>query len=151
MLAVIRVRGEVDVNPAIKKTLRLLRLDRINHLVLVDEALMPMLRKAQSRITFGEIDLGTAAVLLQKRGRLAGGKRLGEGFLKEKKFKGFEEAAKALLEKKAKPESIGIKPIFMLGPPKGSYERAGIKKPYALGGALGYRGADINLLIKRMV
>ena len=36
--AVVRVRGTVNVNPDIKKTLQLLKLTRANHCVLVDES-----------------------------------------------------------------------------------------------------------------
>ena len=39
---------------------------------------------------------------------------------------------------------------FRLHPPKKGWERKGIKKPYNSGGALGYRGVEINSLIKRM-
>lgn len=40
---------------------------------------------------------------------------------------------------------------FRLHPPRGGYERKGIKVPFSLGGALGYRGAAINNLITRML
>ncbi len=43
------------------------------------------------------------------------------------------------------------KKTFRLHPPKKGWERKGIKKPYKKGGALGYRGAEINALIKRMI
>ena len=35
--AVIRVRGEVNVKPKIRETMRLLRLNRVNHCVMVPE------------------------------------------------------------------------------------------------------------------
>ena len=38
-----------------------------------------------------------------------------------------------------------------LAPPRGGYERKGIKTPYSKGGAIGYRGKDINQLIIRML
>ena len=41
--------------------------------------------------------------------------------------------------------------VFKLCPPKGGFERKGIKNPFSLGGALGYRAEKINDLIKRMV
>jgi len=151
MLAAVRVRGWVDITPAIKKTLELLGLDRVNHLALFDESAMPMLRKAESRITFGEIDAETLALLLEKRGRLPGRKKLDAHFLKDKKFRDFKEAAKALLEKKSTLEQLGIKRVFRLNPPSKGYERAGIKKGFKSGGALGYRASDINALLRRMI
>lgn len=52
---------------------------------------------------------------------------------------------KKLLEKRKK------KKIFTLAPPKGGFERKGIKTPFTLGGVLGYRGDKINSLIKKMI
>ena len=43
------------------------------------------------------------------------------------------------------------KKTFRLHPPRGGYERKGIKVPFTVGGALGYRGEKINDLIKRML
>ncbi len=41
--------------------------------------------------------------------------------------------------------------IFHLTPPRGGFERKGVKMPYNKGGALGPRGSAINELIKRML
>ncbi len=41
--------------------------------------------------------------------------------------------------------------IFRLNPPRGGFERKGIKTPFSLGGALGNRGEKINDLIKKMI
>lgn len=38
-----------------------------------------------------------------------------------------------------------------LHPPRGGFERKGIKVAFAAGGALGYRGAKMDDLIKRMI
>jgi len=148
--AAIRVRGSVKTTPQIKRTLELLRLDRVNHLVLVRPEQRGMLDKVQAYITFGEMDAETLAKALEKRARLQGNKKIGKEFLKEKKIGSFEEMAKAILEGK-KLEEFGLKPVMRLNPPKKGYERAGIKKGYSTGGALGYRASDINKLIKRMV
>ncbi len=151
MYAAIRVRGQVNVSPGIKKTLCLLMLERVNHLALVSDEQRGMLNKVQAYATFGEIDEETLALLLEKRGRITGKKRLCKAFLKEKKFNSFSELAKAILVAKVSLKQVGVKPVFRLGPPKKGYERAGIKKGYSVGGALGYRAGDINKLIKRMV
>ena len=45
----------------------------------------------------------------------------------------------------------GLKQFFKLNPPRSGFERKGIKVPFSLGGALGYRKNNINDLIKRMV
>ncbi|MFH1848726.1 MAG: uL30 family ribosomal protein [archaeon] len=41
--------------------------------------------------------------------------------------------------------------VFGLAPPRGGFERKGIKTPFANGGAIGYRGEKINDLIKKMI
>jgi large subunit ribosomal protein L30 len=110
-----------------------------------------MLNKVQAYITFGEIDSETLESLLQKRGRIAGNKKLDQTFLKEKKVKDLKQLANDLIEGKTKLKFLGIKPVFRLRPPKKGYERAGIKKGYSVGGALGYRASDINKLVKRMI
>ncbi len=42
------------------------------------------------------------------------------------------------------------KKTLHLAPPRGGFERGGIKKPYSLGGVLGHRD-DISPLIKKMI
>ncbi|RLF30819.1 MAG: 50S ribosomal protein L30, partial [Thermoplasmata archaeon] len=42
-----------------------------------------------------------------------------------------------------------IKPVLRLNPPRKGYE--GVKRSFMEGGALGYRGKEINKLIKRMI
>lgn len=41
--------------------------------------------------------------------------------------------------------------IYRLNPPRGGYERKGIKQPFTVGGVLGYRGDAINALIQKML
>jgi len=63
-----------------------------------------------------------------------------------------DETHKLLLEKRGKKDSEGkLKKFFSLSPPRGGFERKGIKTPFNSGGALGYRGAKINDLIKKMI
>ncbi len=151
MYAAIRVRGSVNIAPAVRKTLRLLGLHRVNHMALVRDEQRGMLEKVRAYITFGEVDEKTLALALERKGRLQGDKKLDAKFFQEMKFKGFEAAAKALVEKKTTLHKLGIKNVFRLRPPRKGYERAGIKKAYSAGGALGYRAADINRLVLRML
>jgi large subunit ribosomal protein L30 len=63
-----------------------------------------------------------------------------------------EETVKLLEEKRGKKNKDGeLKKHFHLHPPRGGYERKGIKRPFMQGGALGYRGEKINELIKKML
>ena len=65
-----------------------------------------------------------------------------------------ESTIKELISKRGKedPNKKGrTKGFFELAPPKGGFERKGIKKTFIQGGALGYRGKKINDLVKRML
>jgi large subunit ribosomal protein L30 len=61
-----------------------------------------------------------------------------------------EETIK-LLKEKRKPIIKKNSLVFRLNPPRKGFERKGIKKPFHLGGAYGYRGKRIDDLIKRMI
>ncbi len=62
------------------------------------------------------------------------------------------ETLKLLQDKRGKKDKDGnVKNIFMLHPPRGGFERKGVKKPFNLGGALGDRRVKMNDLIKKMI
>jgi large subunit ribosomal protein L30 len=141
MLAVIRIRGSVNVPTEVKDTLQMLRLTRVNHCVLIpkDPNYGGMLLKAQSFITWGEISQGTLERLVAKRGRKTGDERLSE------------KEAKDISRKIIKDSSVkdaGIKPVFRLSPPTKGYRSIRMAYPR---GDLGKRGEAINRLIKRMI
>ncbi len=152
MLAVIRIKGELNLPPEKRKTLELLRLFKTNHLVLEKETKQArsMLDKVQDLITFGEITEEMLASLVEKRGRLQGDKKIDAAFLKAQKLSSFKDLAKAIISGEKKLEAFGIKPVFRLRAPRKGFERAGIKKSFTVGGAWGYRAQEINDLIKRM-
>ena len=56
-----------------------------------------------------------------------------------------DETLKLLIQKK------GELKFYQLNPPKKGYGRKGIKTSFTKSGALGYRGAKINDLLKRMI
>jgi len=120
-IAVIRVRGNIRVGQDNKDTLSMLRLYKKNYCVVLN---------------------GTASI---------------NGMIK--KVKDYvtwgeidDETFDLLKEKRGKTKANGeMKPFFRLSPPRGGFERKGIKTAFTLGGALGYRESKINDLIKRMV
>lgn len=152
-LAVIRVRGDVGLSADVRKTLDMLRLRKKHACVVVNFSnAKSMIKSVKDFTTFGEIDKDTLVKLLRRRGRIAGNKPLTEEFLKDKTKYDFEEFADALLEGRISLTDIpGLKPFFRLQPPKGGFERAGIKRGYGQGGVLGYRAKDINKLVEKMV
>ncbi len=151
MYLVIRVRGTTGVIRKIADTLDMLNLTRINHAVLIEEnpSMDGMLQKAKDYITWGEVDSETVTKLLEKRGKVVGGKKLTEEYIKENtKYSSFEELAEALMNSEIKPKDFDMKPVFRLHPPKKGYE--GIRLSVNEGGSLGYRGEKIIDLVKRM-
>jgi len=102
LLAVIRLRGTQGLKPEEEKTLELLNLHKVNHAVLVpdNKVVRGMLKKVEYIVTYGEIDKETLALLLSKRGRLIGNKKITQEYLEEKGFSSFEELANALLTNK---------------------------------------------------
>lgn len=62
-----------------------------------------------------------------------------------------EEAMQLLTSKRGSKLASDSTSYFHLSPPRGGFERRGIKNAFNDGGALGYRGDKINDLIKKMV
>ncbi|MBD3263274.1 50S ribosomal protein L30 [Candidatus Woesearchaeota archaeon] len=154
IIGVVRVRGKVNLNPRIKTALKSLKLYKKNCCVIVPnkQSYLGAIKKVKDFTTFGEIDKTTFTKLLQKRGRLAGNKALTDDYMKKKlniDIKTFVDDFFAF--KRSLKDIPGFKLFFRLTPPKGGFERKGIKKSYAVGGALGYRGKDINKLVARMI
>lgn len=152
MIAAIRVRGTTGIKKDIADTLMMLRLNQINHAVLIDEnpSYNGMLQKGKDYITWGEIDAETLAKVIAKRGRLAGDVKITDEYLKENTdYSSVEELAKAVVESEATLEDAGIKPVFRLHPPRKGYKST--KKTYNEGGSLGYRGEKIGELIVKMI
>ncbi|MDD5416375.1 MAG: 50S ribosomal protein L30 [Candidatus Aenigmarchaeota archaeon] len=143
MYAVIRLRGLVGLRKDIVDTLAMLRLHRKMHCVLLkkDENMLGMIRKVKDYVTWGEIDEDTLKLLIQKRGRKEGNKRLEtseaevifDKIMADKEFKG----------------TLGIIPVFRLTPPSGGFKKS-IKQHYPKG-ELGCRQEKINELLKRMI
>ncbi|MBD3313908.1 50S ribosomal protein L30 [Candidatus Woesearchaeota archaeon] len=123
LIALILVRGMINVKQGIKDTLKMLRLHRKNCCVVIKKtpANMGMVQKVKDYITWGEIDEATLKEMIDRRG------------------------------KKNPKDPKKTKPFFRLNPPKKGFGSKGIKKTFAEKGALGYRGDKINDLIKRML
>jgi len=153
--AIIRVRGKVRVKSDIKDTMRLLKLTRVNHCVVVDDIpqIKGMIKKINDYVTWGEISPESLEGLLQNKGELIGHKKLTDPYLKNNtNYSSIKDFVKAFFDNKTKIKDIpSLKPVFRLHPPRRGYEDKGIKKPFSIGGALGYRGSEINKLIEKMI
>ena len=150
--AVVKVRGTVSAQREARETLDLLRLARTNHAVLLDNrpSFMGMLYRVQNYVTWGEVSKETVALMLQKRGRLTGGKKLTDEAVENLGYQSIDTLAEAIANCKAEYQKLpNVQPLFKLHPPKKGY-KGKIKKSYTTGGEAGYRGEAINDLIKRM-
>ena len=153
-IAVIRVRGTCGVRTPIEHTMKHLHLYRKNSCIVITNTpvYVGMLKIAKDYITWGEIEEETFKMLLSMRGKLPGNKRLTEDYIKEKLKLGINDFSKDFFSFKKELKDIpGLKLFFRLSPPRKGFERGGIKKPFSLGGALGYRKEKINELIIRMI
>lgn len=120
-IAVILIRGLVGVRTDIRETLKYLNIERKHKCVIVEDT--PSVKGMLKKI----VDVATFGEVSDETIKL----------LKEKR---------EVISKDGTP-----KKFFSLAPPKGGFERKGIKKPYSVGGALGYRGEKINDLILKML
>lgn len=152
-LGVVRVRGTANIRRDVRDTLEMLHLPRPNHCVVVPprEEYLGMLRKTKDYVTWGELNPEVLSKLLTSKARVMGDRPLTAEFVKKSLgFPSLKALSKALVDGEAEMTKLeGVKPVFRLHPPKRGYE--GTKRPYANGGALGYRGESINDLILRML
>jgi large subunit ribosomal protein L30 len=148
---IVRVRGTIHARHDIVDTLRILHLTRANHATVVPERaeFRGMITRVQGYVTWGEADPKTVGLLLEHRGVTdAGGSLTPEAVQAVGGAKDLNELAVRVTQE-GLPPIAGLRPLFRLTPPKGGWRST--KKPYARGGALGYRGAKINELVQRMV
>lgn len=153
-IAIIQVRGVIRTAQKIKDTLRMLKLVKKNSCVVVDvnSSFKGMIEYAKDFVTWGEITEETFAELIKFRGRIAGNQPLTEAYIKEKTGLTFQAFVKEVFDGKRKLKDVpGMKPYFRLKPPTKGFERGGVKVPFSMGGALGYRKDYMNDLVKRML
>ena len=151
-LVAVKVRGTVSAMREVRETLDLLHLRHSNHAVLIDSrpAYHGMLQRVNSYVTWGEPTKETVALMLQKRGRLAGGKKLTDEYIQKAGFKSIDDLAEAIVNCKVAFQKLpDVQPLFKLHPPGKGY-KGKTKKGFKAGGEAGYRGEAINELLKRM-
>ena len=139
-IAVVRVRGNVNLNRKVKDTFSLLRLYRKNFCIVVKDnpSYKGMINKVKDYVTYGEINDETYKELVSKRGE---------------EYKGREKDRKSKIDYKKfiLVDGKKLKPFFRLSPPRKGFGRKGIKVSFKAHGALGNRADKINELIKRMI
>lgn len=139
-LAVIRIRGKIHRNYRIKSTFDLLRLGHKNHCAVVpnNPSYTGMLKKVKDYVTWGEINDDTFNLLVEKRGE-------------EFKCRETDSKKKIKYDDFFVVDGKKLKKCFRLDSPRKGFGRKGLKSSFKNGGALGYRGDNINDLIRRML
>ncbi len=153
-IAIIRIHGKKGLRKEVKDAFKFLRLYRKHTCVIVSnsDSYVGMLKKIDSFVAWGEINDETLRILLERRGRLARKEILRERYVHEKLDISLKEfVTEVLAFKKELKDLPGLKLFFKLSPPRGGFEKGGIKEQYAAGGASGYRKEHVNELIMRMV
>ena len=153
----LRIRGAPGMRRKILDTLKMLRMHRVNHGVLIwaEKSYWGMLNKCKDYIAYGEIDEKTLVRLLKVRGKIEGNVSLTDEHIKNlTKYKDIPSFAKALLKGEIQyrdNDVYKIKPVFRLHPPRKGH-RGTIKKHYKEGGTLGLVPPDyINQFIHKMI
>jgi large subunit ribosomal protein L30 len=156
-LLAVRLRGTVGDNPDVEKTLESLTLLKVNQARLVknDSSTSGMLRAAKNLVAWGEIDSATLESLLAKRAEAENRTIiLDRDFVKARFGKdGFAELATSIITGETALSDLtraGLKSKFRLHPPRGGFKRS-TRRAFSDGGELGYRGAQINSLVRRMI
>jgi len=153
-LAVVRIRGSIGVDAPKEDTMKKLRLYRKNGCVVVkgNDCYVNMIIKIKDFVTWGEIDEETFSKLFKERARVVGNKKVTDDYMTKNAKMKMDQFVKEFMSGKVELKDVpGLKPFFRLSPPVKGFDRKGIKLPFSLGGALGYRKDRINDLVKRMI
>jgi large subunit ribosomal protein L30 len=110
-----------------------------------------MLQVVKDHVTWGEINKEVLTKLIESRGMLSGDKQITDEYIKSAtSYDTIQKLSEAIVDTKFDYKELPeVKPVFRLNPPRKGFE--GIKRSFANKGALGYRGTEINNLIKRML
>ena len=156
-LLAVRLRGTVGDSPDVEKTLESLMLQRTFQARLLRDSPSTggMLRRVKSLVAWGEVDPVTLEALLAKRGEREKRSEVLDDDFVTRTFgrKGIGELAKSIVAGDVALRqlwSAGVKPGFRLHPPRGGFKRS-TRRAFTDGGELGYRGSDINPLVRRMI
>ncbi len=142
MIAIIRIRGLVNVREKMEETLFRMRIRRKFSCVVVDEnspEISGALKKIANFVAYGPIQLQTLVKLIKARGVRTDKKEISQTEA--------EALAKEIMSGK-KITDTELKPFFRLHPPIGGLKSSKLHYPK---GVLGNHGENINKLIEKML
>jgi len=153
MKAIVQLRGEVNQSEAVRDTLSMLNLHRVNHATFVPETdtYGGMVTKVNDWVAHGEPSVETVALLIEKRAEPAEG----DGDIDDEwveantDYDDVSVLASALLEEETTLQDEGLAPTLRLHPPRGGHD--GVKHPTKEGGQLGkHTTEEIDTLLEAM-
>jgi large subunit ribosomal protein L30 len=153
MRAIVQLRGEVNQSEAVRDTLGMLNLHRVNHATFVPETdtYRGMVTKVNDWVAHGEPSVATVETLLERRGEpVEGDADIDDEWVAENTDHDDVAAlAEALVDEETTLQEAGLAPTLRLHPPRGGHD--GIKHPAAEGGQLGKHATDeIDALLEAM-
>ena len=156
VILAVRIRGTATDSPDIRKTMEILKMESTFRARLLENSPsnLGMLRTAKNLVAWGHVNPDVMETLLRKRAERNGNRKLDEEFAKiffEKE--NIAELARSVVSGEIGIKDLwlaGVKPRFRLHPPRGGFKRS-TRRAATDGGELGYRGEDINRLVKRMI
>ncbi len=153
MQAIVQLRGEVNTGPAVRDTLDMLNLSRVNHCTLIPETdtYRGMVTKVNDVVAYGEPSRGMLAKLLARRAEpLEGDHEITDEWVAEHTdYEDIDDLAGALLAEETTLKEQGLSPTLRLHPPRGGHD--GLKHPTKESGELGrHTTEEIDALLEAM-
>ena len=153
MRAIVQLRGEVNQSEAVRDTLSMLNLHRVNHATFVPETdtYRGMVTKVNDWVAHGEPSRETVEMLLARRGEPAEGDAdIDDAWVSEHTaYEDLSALAEALLGEETKLQDQGLAPTLRLHPPRGGHD--GVKHPTKENGQLGpHSSVEIDALLEAM-
>jgi large subunit ribosomal protein L30 len=144
MLAVVKIRGEVNISEDVEDTFEMLNIHSVNHCALVPETetYEGMVAKVNDYVAFGEPSREVLASLVESRGEPAEGSAdVDDEWVDENTdYDDVDDLAGALLDEETTLREEGLAPALRLHPPRGGHD--GIKNPVSDGGQLGNHSTE---------
>ncbi|KAB7515674.1 50S ribosomal protein L30 [Halosegnis rubeus] len=153
MEAIVQIRGEVNQSHAVRDTLSMLNLHKVNHLTFVPETdtYRGMITKVNDWVAHGTPSEDTVALLIAKRAEPAEGDAdIDDDWVEANtEYDDIDALASALFEEETTLKEQGLSPTLRLHPPRGGHD--GIKHPGKEGGMLGKQETEaLDSLLEAM-
>ncbi|MCH1771899.1 MULTISPECIES: 50S ribosomal protein L30 [Metallosphaera] len=150
-ILIVRIRGSASTPWDLQEVLEMLRLSKQYSAMVYpkQDDIVGMVRKVQSYVTWGELNMDGAKALMSRIETVKGA--LDQSFIEKELGLSTEDFIKKLVDGELKLNSIpSIKLPIRLHPPRKGF-KGKINSFIGSGGELGYRGEKINELVRRMV